>query len=304
MHTISVVIPYYNDSLVFSKTLKSISSQTTLPNEIVIIDDCSCDSSELEEMIIEFKKNNLIDIQYIRNIKNMNGAYSRNLGIEVANGEYVFLLDADDLWLPNHIELSLTFIVNNNLDYMYSNVIERSENKKDYYREVCDHLLLENSNDILFKSTPQTSSFVLKAKSILHEKIKFNETLQRHQDYQFFLALINSNLKGKHLNIYTSIYNMNESLWIKKIDYYSVFYFWNLYYDKFTPRNVKKKIIYFIIIAYYDQRITRNELINLISSFPCTSKIYNHWAIKILFKCNKKSKLTKKIFLFLFSYII
>lgn len=304
MRTTSIVIPYYNDSLVFLKTLESISSQTVLPNEIVIIDDCSSDSLILEKIITEFESNNNINIQYIRNIKNMNGAYSRNLGIELSSGEYIFLLDADDLWLPNHIELALTFIVKNDLDYIYSNVIERSENKKEQYRKVCDHLLLKNSNDILFKSPPQTSSLVFKKKSILYENIKFNEALKRHQDYQFLLTLINSNLKGKYLNIYTSVYNMNESLWIKKTDYYSIFYFWNLYYNKFTPKYVNKKIMYFIIIAYYDQSITTRNLINLILSFPYISKVYKHWLIKLLFKSNKKNKLAKKTLLFLIYYII
>ncbi|WP_272673187.1 glycosyltransferase family 2 protein [Providencia sp. PROV031] len=108
MCTTSIVIPYYNDSLVILKTLESISSQTVLPNEIVIIDDCSSDSLILETILNEFESNNNINIQYIRNIKNMNGAYSRNLGILHKDVVFIWIgmgYDYYDIIYPNPYDL-------------------------------------------------------------------------------------------------------------------------------------------------------------------------------------------------------
>src|SRR4029077_11498990 len=77
-------------------TLQSVSAQTRQADEIIVIDDGSTDRS-----IFEIEKANgrakLLRVNF------RNAAAARKKGIEVAEGDWIALLDADDVWYPNHL---------------------------------------------------------------------------------------------------------------------------------------------------------------------------------------------------------
>lgn len=95
---ISVVMPLFNKEKTILNSICSVLNQTILPEEILVIDDGSTDtSSELVNSI----KNPLV-----RLISKENGGVSsaRNTGIEAATGDWIALLDSDDLWDLEFIE--------------------------------------------------------------------------------------------------------------------------------------------------------------------------------------------------------
>lgn len=106
---ISVVIPLYNKEKAITKTLESVLNQTVVPDEIVIVDDGSTDNS-LD--VVRSFIHSLNDSLFIRVIHKENGGVSsaRNRGIREAKGEYVALLDGDDLWAPTFLEEQLKLI--------------------------------------------------------------------------------------------------------------------------------------------------------------------------------------------------
>ncbi|HBX1721270.1 TPA: glycosyltransferase family 2 protein, partial [Klebsiella quasipneumoniae subsp. similipneumoniae] len=140
-----------------------------------------------------------IDIKYIRNTNNMNGAYSRNVGIVSSTGQFVALLDADDFWKSCHLEQALSSLINNKSDFVFSNIINISHDGVETIRKVTNPELLENKFDVLLYSPPQTSSFFFCREKLLEAGILFDESLSRHQDYQFFLDVLNSGLKASYL---------------------------------------------------------------------------------------------------------
>jgi len=97
MPEISVIIPVYNKEKYIKNTLKSVLRQDFTDYEIIIIDDGSTDRS-----IEIIKELNLPDIQIIQQA-NQGVAVARNKGAEMATGKILSFLDADDLWLPNHL---------------------------------------------------------------------------------------------------------------------------------------------------------------------------------------------------------
>lgn len=94
---ISIVIPLFNKEKDIARTLNSVLSQTYGDFEIVIVDDGSSDNS-----LIEVQKFNDHRIRIIQQ-KNAGVSVARNRGVEEAKYDLVAFLDADDEWLPNHL---------------------------------------------------------------------------------------------------------------------------------------------------------------------------------------------------------
>ncbi len=98
---VSVVIPVYNVGVYIHECLDSVRTQTLSDIEILCIDDCGTDGSwEAAEKAAEEDSR----IRLIRNETNMGLASSRNRGLDLARGEYVYFLDADDRILPEALE--------------------------------------------------------------------------------------------------------------------------------------------------------------------------------------------------------
>ena len=98
---ISVVIPLYNKEAEVERALRSVVEQSLAPGEIIVVDDGSTDGSRaiVERIIAEHPQAG------IRLITQPNSGVSaaRNRGIAEANGDYIALLDADDVWLTGYI---------------------------------------------------------------------------------------------------------------------------------------------------------------------------------------------------------
>ena len=93
---VSIIIPTYNRVKELDETLDSIIIQTTLPKEILIVDDS--DNDEIENLVErrknEFKEKDLL-LKYIRNKKERSLTTARNIGIENAMGDIILFLDDD-----------------------------------------------------------------------------------------------------------------------------------------------------------------------------------------------------------------
>ncbi|WP_193335475.1 glycosyltransferase family 2 protein [Devosia beringensis] len=101
MPKISVVIPLYNKGPHILRTLASVQAQTLRPDEIIVVDDGSSDGGYEAVQGLEIPGLQL----HRRAHPGPAGSAARNLGANVASGEWIALLDADDEWLPNHLEV-------------------------------------------------------------------------------------------------------------------------------------------------------------------------------------------------------
>ena len=96
---VSVIIPTYNREKMVEDAIRSVLNQTFSDFEIIIIDDASTDNTEsIIKSICDER------IKYIRHERNKGGSAARNTGIMKARGEYIALLDSDDLWLKEKLE--------------------------------------------------------------------------------------------------------------------------------------------------------------------------------------------------------
>jgi teichuronic acid biosynthesis glycosyltransferase TuaG len=103
---VSIITPCYNGEKFISETIESVLRQTYPAWEMLIVDDGSRDRSA---DIIRSWADKDPRIQYIYQ-KNAGSAAARNHGIRKADGQYLALLDADDVWCPEFLEEQIQFM--------------------------------------------------------------------------------------------------------------------------------------------------------------------------------------------------
>lgn len=116
---VSIIMPSYNTAQYIAETIQSVINQTYQNWELIIIDDCSTDSTDVViEMIHDSR------IRYIKNKKNSGAAISRNRALRLARGRWIAFLDSDDLWKPEKLEKQIRFMKNNKCYFSYTNYEE------------------------------------------------------------------------------------------------------------------------------------------------------------------------------------
>ena len=106
MKKVSVVIPAYNKADLTIKTVASVLGQTYGNIEVIVVDDGSTDDTKNKLQLFGDK------IHYI--YKQNGGACSaRNVGIKQATGEYIALIDCDDIFYPEKIAKSVEYLEKN-----------------------------------------------------------------------------------------------------------------------------------------------------------------------------------------------
>ena len=113
---ISIVIPVFNAELYITNTIQSIVNQSYKNWELLLIDDCSNDNSSHVIKKLMSKDNR---IKYYKLETNSGPAIARNKGIELANGDFICFLDADDYWQKDKLEKQLTFMVKKDIEFSY-----------------------------------------------------------------------------------------------------------------------------------------------------------------------------------------
>lgn len=99
---ISICIPAYNALRYLPATLAGVRAQTFTDWELIVTEDGS--QEDVEPMVRAFAAAGPQPVVFQRHEKNQGLPATRNTGIDAARGEWIALLDCDDLWLPTHLE--------------------------------------------------------------------------------------------------------------------------------------------------------------------------------------------------------
>lgn len=211
---ISIIIPVYNGEKYLEDCLNSIKNQTFENLEVIIIDDGSSDGSiNIARNFVE-NDGRFIIIE----TENRGVSRARNLGLEIAKGEYIGFVDCDDIIEPRMYEKLYSIleeICDNNVIACCSfnnqinnlNIISRDNNKIEIWNN-------EKSISELFVNK-LVQGFVwnkLYPKKILKDKIYFDYKIFSHEDLLFnFKVLENNSVKIAFTNEELYHYRINES---------------------------------------------------------------------------------------------
>jgi len=125
---VSVIIPVYNVEKYIERTLQSIFCQTYKKIEIILVDDVSTDRSA--EIIKKYQITHP-EIVYFLQPQNMGAGYARNKALELARGQYIAFLDADDCWKSTKIEKQIKLLKKKNGSFCFTAIemIDGNDNK-------------------------------------------------------------------------------------------------------------------------------------------------------------------------------
>lgn len=197
---VSIIVPSYKrNAEMVSRAINSLLSQTYQNIEIVLVDDNAGEGllqyrQQLEKMLENFDKSN---IKYIQNSENLGGSLSRNVGIEAATGDYITFLDDDDRYLPKKIENQLNFMLINELEMSFTNLIVCDKNDKVVdFREYVKCKKFDTVSLMKYHLTRQiagTNTFMYKADTI--KKIGGFVKVNMGQEYYLMYNTIKSECK-------------------------------------------------------------------------------------------------------------
>lgn len=190
---ISVCIAVYNRARFIEAAIESVLKQTYQNFEIIIIDDGSTDDTVNKIACIEDKR-----IHLFINDKNRGVVYTRNRYLELAKGEFIAILDSDDLWMPSKLEKQLTFFSSHH-EYAICGTLARRE-----YSDGSSDLWKFPSTDtgirarLLWGSAMVHSSVMVRKQLMLDYNIKYDNAIRQAEDYDFIRQFV---FRAKAYNI-------------------------------------------------------------------------------------------------------
>jgi len=179
---VSVIIPTFNRLSLISRAIDSVLKQTLKPFEIIVVDDGSSDNTST------LIKNNYKSVKLIKQ-KNLGVSKARNVGIKNSSGDWIALLDSDDEWKKNKLEVQI-----------------KSLSEHDYY-SVChtNEIWIRNGTRVNQKKRHQkyggyifdkcldicriSPSSIIFQKNIINEVGWFDENLSICEDYDLWLRI-------------------------------------------------------------------------------------------------------------------
>ena len=190
MIKISVILPIYNVAPYLDDTFQSILNQTLKEIEIIAVNDGSTDNCE--DIILKYQKKDS-RIKYI-NQENKGLAVTRNVALQNANGDYIYMMDSDDvLSSPNALQICYEYAQKNKADFIFFDGERVSEDCTQCISEIKRaHLIEENK--------AYDGTFLL---DLMLEHRKHNSVV--------WLLLINRNLlKDINISFYPGIIHEDE----------------------------------------------------------------------------------------------
>ncbi len=202
---VSVIIPTYKrDVCYLARALKSVLCQTYEPIEIIVIDDSPEEYSGRKAVAAYMEKIQKTNpsIIYLQNAKNMGGSFARNRGISVCHGEYITFLDDDDEYKPRKIEKQVNFMLENECDMSFSNMV-MYDNKKHVvdFRNYTYIKSFDNDSLLHYHLTRKltgTPTFMYKSNKI-REIGGFDDAIVG-QEFYLMLKTIEHGMKIRYMN--------------------------------------------------------------------------------------------------------
>lgn len=198
---VSVIMPVYNDEKYIDQALESIVNQTYTNLEIVVVDDCSTDTTW--QKIQAFAKRDS-RIKPFRNKKNSKIVKTLNFAIEQSSGKYLARMDGDDERILDGIEAQVTFMEKHPDVAIVGGISQVCDERMSLLNERHYAETDEKIRKALFRYSPFTHPAIVMRKSMLPEK-GYDEKFNWAEDYELYFRMAKN---GKLANLNKVVYKI------------------------------------------------------------------------------------------------
>jgi len=206
---VSVIISTYKRPERLQLAIESVMTQTFEDWELIIVDDCSNDTTE------DVVKGWLSDrIKYIKLEENFgNDTHPKNVGILASTGQYVAFLDDDNTYRPDHLQALVSAIENNDVDGVYGDRFIIMNGKPHGIGVHSDYepMLLLARNYI------DTSDVLLK-REVLFDLGGFDERFKKFIDWNLWVRMAKAGKKLKRVPVVITDYNVHEGAKSQRVE--------------------------------------------------------------------------------------
>ena len=199
---VSVVMATYNSEKYLPESIQSVLAQTHAHFELIIVNDNSSDGSDA--IIEKFAKDD-DRIVHISNDRNLRQSGARNKAIKISRGEFIVIVDSDDICLPNRLERQLSYFSEHPdcdvLGSYYSNFFGSKVDE-------CKSVVTANTEDIYDGKPMVHNPTCMIKRTIFHTHGFFNSKYDDAEDYELYSRWFS---KGVNFD------NLTEVLYTKRI---------------------------------------------------------------------------------------
>ncbi len=199
---VSIIMPTFNPGASLQRAIKSVIDQTFTGWELIIVDDASTETLDttLRSYVADKR------IHSLRLERNRGPAVARNAGFDLSAGDWIAVLDDDDIWLPNRLERLLSVAKRGSADMIYDNVLGYDDHSQEVtgpiFLKIPDHITLL---DIL---APQYEGIhnlgyikpIFRRKFLVDKAIKYDESLRGGEDLLLIIDLLANGAATRGIN--------------------------------------------------------------------------------------------------------
>jgi glycosyltransferase involved in cell wall biosynthesis len=184
---VSVIVPVWNAAGFIEQTVKSVLSQTFTDYELIIVNDGSPDTVELETALLPYQSS----LKYLSE-RHRGAAAARNTALRVARGTYVAFLDADDSWLPHYLDRQIAFLrAHPDVDLVYADakLMGNSPLAGRTFMQTAPSRGAVTLKSLLSLRCHVIASGAVVRRSVIVETGMFDESIARGHDFDLWIRL-------------------------------------------------------------------------------------------------------------------
>ena len=299
---VSIIVPNYNHAKYLPKRLESITQQTYQNFEVILLDDCSTDSSL--EILKAFSEKPFVNALII-NPKNSGSTFKQwHKGISACSADYVWIAESDDIALPTYLEEMVELLDNNNEAICAVCEIEEIDADGHTIRNDINKALFSNENQMLDKKVMSGKEFVKanlsesnllrNVSAMLFKREAFNylddEVLDCKYvgDWLFYLKVLCKHSIAQSTNVLCQQRKHQQSTRFKRSINEWRFYVseakrvQNLLLNEFTPDDNSKECFYRNNLAMIEEMLSAESTLRKVASHSRYIAIYGASNLAIL----------------------
>ena len=207
MPKVSIITPTYNRASLIPDAIKSVLKQSYKDWELIIIDDGSTDNTK--EVVRPYLTDSRIT--YLKNESNLGISKNRNKGISLSKGEYVAMIDSDDIWLDSEKLSKQVAFLDDNTEFGIVGTQITAIDKDGKILKPFPAYEVEDKNirqKILLRNQFAQSSILIR-RSVLNKSGTYNEDYRVWEDFDLWTR-IGMTSKFANLKDYSTGYRIHE----------------------------------------------------------------------------------------------